>query len=240
MTTDNMQPLDEESGNISEAKSTHLDPLTTTFASAVSGGVAGAAIGQMLGGRQGAAIGAVLGGVAGLAFHSEFSHSDDSDRNDAELRSAEPSDLPPAIEADRDRSDLTLSSSDSAKSAQVNDLVAQPIIPNLEKSIQSFHLEQNYEISAETHYQLGVALGRQGKIPQAIEEFQEALELAPDSAETHYNLGVALSKQGDTTHGLEHMEQARELCLAQGNASGVRVIEHAIETLNAADTQDKY
>ena len=239
MATDKMQPLDEGSDKLSTSEPSHLDPLTTTVASAVSGGVAGAAIGQFLGGRQGAAIGAVLGGVAGLAFHSEFSHSDESDRPDSDLRSAEPSDLPQA-EADRDRSDLILPGSNSANSAPANDLVAQPIISDLEKSTQSFHLEQNYAISAETHYQLGVALGRQGKIPQAIEEFQEALELAPDSAETHYNLGVALSKQGDTTHGLEHMQQARDLCVAQGNASGVRVIEHAIDTLNAADTQDKY
>ena len=233
MTTDKMQPLDEGSGNIFESESTHLDPLTTTVASAVSGGVAGAAIGQLLGGRQGAAIGAVLGGVAGLAFHSEFSHTEECDRNDAELRSAEPSDPPQAIEADRDRSGLMLPATDSAI-APANDRVAEPTTSDEEFS-QFFHLEQNYEISAETHYQLGVALGRKGKILEAIEEFQEALELAPESAETHYNLGVALSKQGDMTHGLEHMQQARDLCLAQGNSSGVRVIERAIQTLALTD-----
>ncbi len=231
MTTDKMQPLDEGSGNHSESAPTHLDPLTTTVASAVSGGVAGAAIGQLLGGRQGAAIGAVLGGVAGLAFHSEFSHSDEGDRPEAELRSAEPNDSQIA-EKDRDRSDLRLKAANSVNPAPVNDLVAKPTTPDSDEELsQFFHLEQNYEISAETHYQLGVALGRQGKIPQAIEEFQEALELAPDSAETHYNLGVALSKQGDVTRGLDHMQQAKESCLAQGNTSGVRVIDRAIQTL---------
>lgn len=238
MTTDKMQPLDEGSDKLSNSEPAHLDPLTTV-ASAVSGGVAGATIGQFFGGRQGAAIGAVLGGVAGLAFYSEFSHSDEGDRHDSDLRSAEPSD-PQAVEADRDRPDLIIPASTSASSTPTPDVTTEPITSHPEAAAPPFHLEQNYEISAETHYQLGVALGRQGKISEAIEEFQEALELAPDSAETHYNLGVALSKQGDTTQGLNHMQQARDLCLAQSNASGVRVIEHAIETLNAADTQDKY
>lgn len=230
MTTDKMQPLDKGSSNTSESAPTHLDPLATTVASAVSGGVAGAAIGQLIAGRQGAAIGAVLGGVAGLAFHSEFSHSDEGDRPEAELRSAEPND---SQAMDDDRSDLMLPATDSAI-APANDRGAKPTTSDEEFS-QFFHLEQNYEISAETHYQLGVALGRQGKISQAIEEFQEALELAPDSAETHYNLGVALSKQDDTTQGLNHMQQARDLCLAQGNTSGVRVVERAIQTLAPTD-----
>jgi tetratricopeptide (TPR) repeat protein len=98
--------------------------------------------------------------------------------------------------------------------------------------LHGFSVEQSYDLSAEMHYQIGVALGRQGKLDKAIEEFQEALDLAPDSAETHYNLGIALSKQGDVDQGLEYLQQAKELCLVHGNPKGAKLIKRAIKKID--------
>jgi serine/threonine-protein kinase len=47
------------------------------------------------------------------------------------------------------------------------------------------------------HYHLGLALGRQGRLDEAIVAFRETIRLKPDLAQAHYGLGVALHKQGD-------------------------------------------
>jgi tetratricopeptide (TPR) repeat protein len=47
------------------------------------------------------------------------------------------------------------------------------------------------------HNNLGVALARMGRTPEAIDEYQAALRLKPDYAEPHNNLATALSRQPD-------------------------------------------
>ena len=46
------------------------------------------------------------------------------------------------------------------------------------------------------HYNLGVALGNQGKIKEALIHFAEAVRLKSDYAEAHLNWGIALYKEG--------------------------------------------
>jgi tetratricopeptide (TPR) repeat protein len=57
------------------------------------------------------------------------------------------------------------------------------------------------------HYSLGVALGRAGRLQEAIAEYREALRLRPDYADAHNNLGVALAKVGAVQEAFEHYEQ---------------------------------
>ena len=46
------------------------------------------------------------------------------------------------------------------------------------------------------HNNLGIALASQGKLDEAIDHFQEALALDPDSAETRHNLSIAAKARG--------------------------------------------
>ena len=48
------------------------------------------------------------------------------------------------------------------------------------------------------HDILGITLNDHGHPDAAVSEFQQALQLEPDSAEVHYNLGNALAKEGQT------------------------------------------
>ncbi len=50
--------------------------------------------------------------------------------------------------------------------------------------------------SPSTHYNLGIALKRQGKLEEAIAEFRAAIRINPDDAEAHFHLGNALNGQG--------------------------------------------
>ncbi|MBD2121084.1 tetratricopeptide repeat protein [Trichocoleus sp. FACHB-262] len=231
------------------------DPVTTTVAAAVSGGVAGAAIGRLFAGRVGATIGAVVGGIAGAAISNDDSpstthaiegvvstvkdaseqvktsatHMADSAQEVAQSSQAKLADTAQTAKQKVQESQAQLTNA-ARKAAE--HLRQQQQSQQATNGSHHFSLEQTYELSAEMHYQIGVALGRQGKLDKAIEEFQEALDLAPDSAETHYNLGVALSKQGDVDQGLDHLQQAEELCLAHGNPKGVRLIKRAIKRID--------
>jgi protein O-mannosyl-transferase len=49
-------------------------------------------------------------------------------------------------------------------------------------------------ITAEMHYQSGLALAKSGKAEEAVREFEEALRFRPDYAEAQNNLGVVLSQ----------------------------------------------
>jgi Tfp pilus assembly protein PilF len=62
--------------------------------------------------------------------------------------------------------------------------------------------------NARAHYNLGVALGPAGKIDDAIEQYEQALQIKPDYAEAHYNLGVALGQLGKIDDAIEQYEQA--------------------------------
>jgi tetratricopeptide (TPR) repeat protein len=60
------------------------------------------------------------------------------------------------------------------------------------------------------HYNLGVALYRQGKVDEAIAAYREAIRLKPNYANAHTNLGAALSRQGNLTEAIaEHREAIR-------------------------------
>jgi tetratricopeptide (TPR) repeat protein len=61
------------------------------------------------------------------------------------------------------------------------------------------------------HNNLGNVLKSQGKVPEAIEHYEQALRIKPDSAEAHNNLGIALQNLGKVPEAIGHYEQALRL-----------------------------
>ena len=64
---------------------------------------------------------------------------------------------------------------------------------------------------ARPHHNLGVALAQQGKLPEALAHYREALRLRPTYVEAHTNLGIALAQQGKTVEALAHYTEALRL-----------------------------
>jgi tetratricopeptide (TPR) repeat protein len=58
------------------------------------------------------------------------------------------------------------------------------------------------------HNNLGIVLGNQGRVSDAIEHYKEALRLKPDYAEAHNNLGFALSQVGKTDEAIRQYAEA--------------------------------
>jgi predicted O-linked N-acetylglucosamine transferase (SPINDLY family) len=61
------------------------------------------------------------------------------------------------------------------------------------------------------HYDLGVALARQGQLAEALAHYTEALRLRPTYAEAHNNLGIVLGRQGQVVEALAHYREALRL-----------------------------
>jgi len=56
-----------------------------------------------------------------------------------------------------------------------------------------------------------VALKNQGKIDQAIEQWQRVLSLEPDYENAHYNLGLTMAQQAEYDEAIEHFNKALEI-----------------------------
>jgi tetratricopeptide (TPR) repeat protein len=58
------------------------------------------------------------------------------------------------------------------------------------------------------HYNLGMELAAQNRRHEAIEQFERALQLRPDSAKAHNNLGIALAGDGNLDEAIAHWRAA--------------------------------
>jgi protein O-mannosyl-transferase len=58
------------------------------------------------------------------------------------------------------------------------------------------------------HNNLGVDLSRSGKVTEAVEHYEEALQYNPDYAEAHNNMAIFLMQTGDVRDAMKHWEQA--------------------------------
>ena len=61
------------------------------------------------------------------------------------------------------------------------------------------------------HNNLGTALRARGDLPMAIDQFEKALRIKPDSVAAHFNLAVALEQTGKAESAIDHYEQALQL-----------------------------
>jgi tetratricopeptide (TPR) repeat protein len=61
------------------------------------------------------------------------------------------------------------------------------------------------------HMDLGLTLTLQGRLDEAIEHFQKALETHPGYPEDHNNLGVALLRKGQVDEAVVHFQKALEI-----------------------------
>jgi Flp pilus assembly protein TadD len=63
---------------------------------------------------------------------------------------------------------------------------------------------------AGAHFDRAMALQKEGKLPEAMEEYRASLRIIPGSPEAHYNVGVALQTQGDTAAAKAEFQKARD------------------------------
>jgi len=62
-----------------------------------------------------------------------------------------------------------------------------------------------------SHYNLGVTLAELDRVPEAIRQYERALQIKPGFAWAHYNLGIALMRVGRVRDAIAQYEQAVRL-----------------------------
>ena len=65
--------------------------------------------------------------------------------------------------------------------------------------------------NSRAHFSLGSVLFQEGKVPEAIGQYEQALRIQPDYVMAHNNLGVALVQQGRLEGATGHYEEALRL-----------------------------
>jgi Flp pilus assembly protein TadD len=61
------------------------------------------------------------------------------------------------------------------------------------------------------HYNLGFALVKKNRLPEAIDQFEQAIRINPDLAEGHTNMGAALRESGHLAEAMDQFEQALKI-----------------------------
>jgi tetratricopeptide (TPR) repeat protein len=75
----------------------------------------------------------------------------------------------------------------------------------------AFNLLVSIERCADAYVYAGASLQELGNVPEAVELFQHALRIDPDSVGAHVNLGIALSAQGKPDDAIRHYEEALQI-----------------------------
>ena len=89
------------------------------------------------------------------------------------------------------------------------------------------------DMRAITALNLGTEFQAQGRLDDAIAQYQQVLLVTPDDALTHSNLGTALAAQGKLEAAVDHYEQA--LALAPGDADSYSNLGNALSALNRTE-----
>ena len=61
------------------------------------------------------------------------------------------------------------------------------------------------------HYVFGLALDQQGRLEEAVLQYNKALQIRPEFALAHNNLGAALSRQGKLNEAIYHYDRALQI-----------------------------
>jgi len=86
---------------------------------------------------------------------------------------------------------------------------------------------------------LGKALLRDGKVPDAVGELQEATRLEPASGEAHYQLGLALARAGRKEEASASLQKGRELVSADDrNQNATLDLAEGRAALERGDLED--
>jgi tetratricopeptide (TPR) repeat protein len=75
----------------------------------------------------------------------------------------------------------------------------------------AFNLLASVEPCANAHYELGLALDREGQLPNAVREYRRAVRLMPNYAQAYNNLGVAAGEVGNYEEAIRQFEQALQI-----------------------------
>ena len=77
-----------------------------------------------------------------------------------------------------------------------------------DKSSVREYLKKCFNNRSTIHFNMGIALIKQGHLEEAVEHFQQALKIQPDFVDAYHYLGSVVAAQGDLDQAIGHFRQA--------------------------------
>jgi len=94
--------------------------------------------------------------------------------------------------------------------AQANILLTDDYAP-VDNLVAPLHLEKSSLREAEGHYKAGVKLGSQGRLKEAIAEFDEAIRVDPNLSGAYNNRGIIYARLGQFQRAIQDFDEAIRL-----------------------------
>ncbi|KAB8319421.1 tetratricopeptide repeat protein [Tolypothrix campylonemoides VB511288] len=82
------------------------------------------------------------------------------------------------------------------------------------------------------HLLLGDTLMQQGKLEEAIQQFQEVINRAPKKVDAYLRLSNAFMRQEKKAEAISNLEKARDLCQAQRQQEKAEQINRIIQKIS--------
>ncbi len=82
------------------------------------------------------------------------------------------------------------------------------------------------------HLLLGDTLMQQGKLEEAIEQFQEVIERAPKKVDAYLRLSNAFMRQEKKAEAIASLQKARDLCQAQRQQEKAEQINRILQKIS--------
>lgn len=82
------------------------------------------------------------------------------------------------------------------------------------------------------HLLLGDTLIQQGKLEEAIQQFQEVINRAPKKVDAYLRLSNAFMRQEKKTEAISNLEKARDLCQAQRQQEKAEQINRILQKIS--------
>jgi tetratricopeptide (TPR) repeat protein len=105
-------------------------------------------------------------------------------------------------------------------------LELNPHFEDASNNLASALLKKNQPMDARTHNNLGTILRREGRLDDAIIEYQQAIKIDPLYAPAHFNLGNALVQKGDVNDAIVEYQAA--LKIKPDNAMVQKYLAHTV------------
>ncbi len=109
---------------------------------------------------------------------------------------------------DLEKAQSYLDQSQGRAGGQVGDTLPDPLMSEVSRVLRS----------PQAYWDLGLYAGGRGNWPEAVRQFRNAVELAPDSAVLRLNLAVALNHVGEARAAMDQFEEAVRLDPQLGGA----------------------
>ena len=96
-----------------------------------------------------------------------------------------------------------------------------------------FNVASDPKNEALQQFQQGIVSFREGRYPAAIEQFTQAIQLAPTFAEIYHDRGLAFANLRRDDDATFNLVKASELYLERGDRASVTIVKQNLEALKA-------